>query len=221
MKVLLAEDDKNLGKLLSALLKKQNIDVVWTEDGESAYSLVYGDSFDVLILDWMMPKLTGVDLSKRLRDEDYQGKILLLTAKDTISDKVKGLNMGADDYLVKPFDMAELVARLNALCRRHGTYSAPQILNGNYVLDSNTYSLIYQGMRVEMRPREFKLLELLMVNKGQVLPRSVLIDRVWGLENDISENNLDVHIRLLRKKISSLSGEDIIKTVRGVGYYVE
>lgn len=221
MKVLLAEDDKNLGKLLSTLLKKQNIDVLWAEDGEQAYNLVYSDGFDVLILDWMMPKLTGVDLAKRLRDEGYDGKILLLTAKDTISDKVMGLNMGADDYLIKPFDMAELVARLNALCRRHGTYSFSQITYGDYTLDSSTYSLIYHGMRVEMRPREFKLLEILMVNKGQVLPRTVILDRVWGLENDVTDNNLDVHIRLLRKKVLSLSGDELIKTVRGVGYYVE
>lgn len=221
MKVLLAEDDKNLGKLLSSLLKKQNIDVVWVEDGEAAYNLAYSDGFDVLILDWMMPRLTGVELAKRLRDEDYDCKILLLTAKDTISDKVMGLNMGADDYLVKPFDMAELVARLNALCRRHGTYSSPQITYGDYTLDSSTYSLVYHGMRVEMRPREFKLLELLIVNKGQVLPRAVLLDRVWGLESDVSDNNLDVHIRLLRKKISGLSGDELIKTIRGVGYYVE
>ncbi|MDO4178340.1 MAG: response regulator transcription factor [Phascolarctobacterium sp.] len=221
MKVLLAEDDKNLGRLLSMLLKKQNIDVTWAEDGEAAYQQVYNDGYDVLVLDWMMPKLSGVDLAKRLRDEEYEGKILLLTAKDTISDKVMGLNMGADDYLVKPFDMAELVARLNALCRRHGTYASSQLSFGEYILDSSTYSLIYRGMRVELRPREFKILELLVVNKGQIIPRNVLLDRVWGLENDVTENNLDVHIRLLRKKITGLSGEEIIKTVRGVGYYVE
>ena len=221
MKVLLAEDDKNLGKLLTSLLKKQHIDVNWVEDGEAAYNTVYTDGFDVLILDWMMPRLSGLELTKRLREEAYEGKILLLTAKDSISDKVTGLNMGADDYLVKPFEMAELVARLNALCRRHGVYTTPKITYGEYTLESSTYSLYYRGMRVELRAREFKVLELLLTNVGQVLPRDLILDRVWGLDNDITENNLDVHIRLIRKKIFSLSGEEIIKTVRGVGYYVE
>lgn len=118
MKILLAEDDINLGKLLSMLLKKQNITVNWVQDGEAAYDAVYADGYDVLVLDWMMPLLSGLDLCKRLREEDYQGKILLLTAKDTSADKVQGLNSGADDYLVKPFELEELVARLNALCRR-------------------------------------------------------------------------------------------------------
>lgn len=118
MKILLAEDDINLCKLLSMLLKKQNITVNWVQDGEAAYDAVYADGYDVLVLDWMMPLLSGLDLCKRLREEDYQGKILLLTAKDTLADKVQGLNSGADDYLVKPFELEELVARLNALCRR-------------------------------------------------------------------------------------------------------
>lgn len=112
MKILLAEDDINLGKLLSMLLKKQNITVNWVQDGEAAYDAVYADGYDVLVLDWMMPLLSGLDLCKRLREEDYQGKILLLTAKDTLADKVQGLNSGADDYLVKPFELEELVARL-------------------------------------------------------------------------------------------------------------
>lgn len=105
MKILLAEDDINLGKLLSMLLKKQNITVNWVQDGEAAYDAVYADGYDVLVLDWMMPLLSGLDLCKRLREEDYQGKILLLTAKDTLADKVQGLNSGADDYLVKPFEL--------------------------------------------------------------------------------------------------------------------
>lgn len=215
MKILLAEDDINLGKLLSMLLKKQNITVNWVQDGEAAYDAVYADGYDVLVLDWMMPLLSGLDLCKRLREEDYQGKILLLTAKDTLADKVQGLNSGADDYLVKPFELEELVARLNALCRRQGQYSAA------YTLESSTYCLAYGERRVELRPREFKLLELLLRNRGQVMPRAVLQDRIWGIDSDVTENNLDVHIRLLRKKIMELNGEELIKTMRGVGYYVE
>ena len=122
MKILLAEDNLNLGKLMSMLLKKQNILTTWVHDGEEAYNKVYTDGYDVLVLDWMMPRLSGVQLCARLRDEEYQGKIMLLTAKDAVADKVQGLNAGADDYLVKPFAMEELVARLHALCRRQESY---------------------------------------------------------------------------------------------------
>ena len=221
MKILLAEDDINLGKLLSMLLKKQNIMVNWVQDGEAAYDAVYADGYDVLVLDWMMPKLSGVDLCKRLREEEYQGKIIMLTAKDTLADKVQGLNNGADDYLVKPFELDELVARLYALSRRQGQYSAENLRYGDYTLESSTYCLAYGERRVELRPREFKLLELLLRNRGQVMPRTVLQDRIWGIDSDVTENNLDVHIRLLRKKIMELNGEELIKTMRGVGYYVE
>ena len=221
MKILLAEDDLNLGKLISMLLKKQNILTTWVKDGEEAYHKVYADGFDVLVLDWMMPKLNGVELCARLREEEYQGKIMLLTAKDTVADKVQGLNAGADDYLVKPFAMEELVARLNALCRRQESYTVSNITYGSYVLEASTYCLAYGEQIVELRPREYKLLELLLRNKGQVMPRTVLQDRIWGIDSDVTENNLDVHIRLLRKKIASLNNEDLIKTIRGVGYYVE
>ncbi len=221
MKILLAEDDINLGKLLSMLLKKQNIAVTWVQDGEAAYEKVYADGYDVLVLDWMMPKLDGVQLCERLRDEEYEGRILLLTAKDTLADKVQGLNSGADDYLVKPFELEELVARLYALCRRQGQYNADNLRYGDYTLESSTYCLVYGQQRVELRPREFKLLELLLRNRGQVIPRTVLQDRIWGIDSDVTENNLDVHIRLLRKKITELNGDELIKTMRGVGYYVE
>ena len=221
MKILLAEDDINLGKLLSMLLKKQNITVNWVQDGESAYNAVYADGYDALVLDWMMPRLSGLDLCKRLREEDYQGKILLLTAKDTLADKVQGLNSGADDYLVKPFELEKLVARLQALCRRQGQYSADNLRYGAYTLESSTYCLAYGERRVELRPREFKLLELLLRNRGQVIPRAVLQERIWGIDSNVTENNLDVHIRLIRKKLMELNGEELIKTMRGVGYYVE
>lgn len=220
MKILLAEDDVNLGKLLSVLLKKRNIAVTWVTDGARAYDEVYADGYDVLVLDWMMPKLDGVELCRRLREEEYQGKILLLTARDAVADRVQGLNAGADDYLVKPFDVDELEARLSALCRRQAQYRAENIAYGPYTLEAGTYCLAYGEKRVELRPREYKLLELLLRNRGQVLPRSVLQDRIWGIDSDVTENNLDVHIRLLRKKIASLNKEELIKTLRGVGYYV-
>lgn len=221
MKILLAEDDTNLGRLLCVLLKNANIAVDWVTDGEAAYKKVYTESYDVVILDWMMPKLDGLELCRRLRQEAYSGKIMLLTAKDKLNDKVTGLNTGADDYIVKPFDMEELIARLNALVRRKGIYVADNLEYGEYILESNTYCLVFKDRRVELRPREYRLLELLLRNRGCILSRDILQEHVWGIDNDVSENNLDVHIRMLRKKITELGGEDFIKTVRGVGYCVE
>lgn len=221
MKILLAEDDLNLGKLLSVLLRKRNISVAWVMDGETAYEQIYSDGYDVAVLDWMMPRLTGIDLCRRLREEEYQGKILLLTAKDTVADRVQGLNAGADDYLVKPFDIEELVARLYALCRRHDQYVADNLICGGYTLEAATYCLVYENRRVELRPKEYKLLEFLLRNKGRIIPRAVLQDRIWGIDSEVTDNNLDVHIRLLRKKIAQLNNKELIKTMRGVGYYVE
>lgn len=220
MKILLAEDDYNLGRLLKVLLGKNDINVDWVEDGESAYKKVYAGQYDVLVLDWMMPKLSGLELCQRLREEEYDGKILLLTAKDTVADRVKGLNAGADDYLVKPFDMQELVARLKALNRRHAKYETKNLQCSNFVLNSSLHSLDYGDKYVELSPREYRILELLFRNKGRVLPRDYLQDTIWGLETEVTGNNLDVHVRKLRQKVSALTDEVLIETMRGVGYKV-
>lgn len=221
MKILLAEDDQNLGKLLQNLLKKENIKTDWVEDGEAAYEQCYRDGYDVLVLDWMMPKLDGIALCKRLRDEEYQGKILLLTARDSVEDKVAGLNDGADDYLVKPFEMAELLARLHALVRRPGNFTQEDFSRDGITLAAKDYTVGYQQQKVQLRPREFKLMELLLINAGQILPRELLLERVWGIDGDVTENNLDVHIRSLRLKLASIGAEKLIKTVRSVGYILE
>ena len=153
MKILLAEDDKNLGKMLTLLLRRQNIAVDWAEDGEAAYAKIYADAYDVIVLDWLMPKLSGFDLCRRLREEEYDGKILLLTARDAVEDRVKGLNGGADDYLVKPFDIAELTARLYALVRRGSQYKGERLTCKGYTLELGTYNLVYGDERTELRPR--------------------------------------------------------------------
>lgn len=218
MKVLLAEDDKNLGRLLQNLLKKENIKTDWVEDGKAAYEQCYRDGYDVLVLDWMMPGMDGITLCKQLREEEYQGKILLLTARDSVEDKVAGLNEGADDYLVKPFEMAELLARLYALTRRQGSYKQESFEHSGVILALKDYTVSYQNNKVRLRPREFKLMELLLINAGQILPRELLLERIWGIDGEVTENNLDVHIRSLRLKLASIGAESLIKTIRGVGY---
>ena len=221
MKILIVEDDTLLlqGLILAAQTEGYACDGVST--ARMAEQSLEAGHYSLVVLDLGLPDEDGLHFLARIRQKKYTLPVLILTARDTLTDKIAGLDVGADDYLVKPFELEELVARLNALCRRQGQYSAEKLRYGAYTLESSTYCLAYGERRVELRPREFKLLELLLRNRGQVMPRAVLQDRIWGIDSDVTENNLDVHIRLLRKKIMELNGEELIKTMRGVGYYVE
>lgn len=222
MKILLAEDDINLGEMLEMFLKRKGFSVTRVINGEDAYKAIYKEGFNLLILDWMMPKLDGIELCKKLRAEDFWEKILLLTAKDTIEDKVMGLNSGADDYLIKPFAIEELVARINALGRRAPSYSEKEEVYGNLIINRTTKMIKNNESKVEIKltGREFAVLDLLLRNKEIVLPREVIIERIWGLESEVSENNLDAYVKLLRKKLKNINNKDLIKTVRGIGYKI-
>ncbi|MGL5206194.1 MAG: response regulator transcription factor [Acidaminococcaceae bacterium] len=221
MNILLAEDDKQLGSLLATMLRRADFQVAWVENGEEAYQKVYSDDYDVLVLDWMMPGLSGVALCQRLREETYQGKILLLTARDSVEDKVTGLDSGADDYLVKPFEFAELVARIRALARRVEHYQQEEIDYGDFKLNRSAETLGNRNGTIQLSPREFKIVDLLLRNRDKVIPREMMMERVWGIDGDITTNNLDAHIKLLRKKIAQITSKETIKTVRGVGYKIE
>lgn len=219
MRVLLAEDDTRLGNLIKHMLEKAGIEVDWVLGGDMALEYALYSPYDVVVLDWMMPGQTGLSVCQQLRKRDYQGAILMLTAKDAVQDRVLGLDTGADDYFVKPFEFAELLARLRALARRSSSKLTADIVQvGNLALNRVTQSVSRGGKEIQLSSREFQLLNLLIQNKGVVIPRDVILDRIWGLESNVSSNNLDAYVRLLRKKIS-LSDEDVvIKNIRGVGY---
>lgn len=222
MKVLLAEDDVRLGRLVKHMLETEQHQVQWVARGDEALAAATDGGFDVLVLDWMMPELSGVELCRRLRDDGYTRPILMLTARDALDDRIAGLDSGADDYLVKPFEFGELFARLRALSRRGETPLKEDLLEmGNWVLDRNHRVLRREDVEVQLSAREFQLLDLLAQNKGRVLPREMLLDRVWGLGSEVSENTLDAYIRLLRKKLDQPGDRPMITTVRGVGYKVE
>ncbi|MBN6186852.1 response regulator transcription factor [Aneurinibacillus sp. BA2021] len=222
MRILLAEDDKKLGKLLSHMLGKEAYSVDWTTDGEEAYSLAQDQCYDLLILDWMMPGKDGVSVCHSLRKNGYQGAILLLTARDAIDDRVRGLDAGADDYLVKPFDFAELFARIRSLLRRSQLPIAEDIMQlGDLSLDCRQ-RIVQRGLEtIQLTPREFQLLELLVRNHGHTVPRDTILDRVWGYDAEVTSNTLDAFVRLLRKKIDHPDGPTLIRNVRGVGYKLE
>ena len=222
MHVLLAEDDMKLGKLIKYMLEQDGSSTEWFTVGDMIYDYAMYEDYDVLVLDWMMPKMSGVDACKKLRSEGYQRAILLLTARDSVEDRVTGLDAGADDYLVKPFEFAELMARLRALGRRSSQKIQQDMMDlGDFTLD-RTSKILKKGEQViQLSPREFQIFDLLVQNMGIVVPRDIILDRIWGLESEVSSNNIDSYVKLLRKKLESADGQMIISTIRGVGYKLE
>ncbi len=222
MRVLLAEDDAKLGRLIKHMLEKAALQVDWVVRGDTAIDYSLHSPYDVIILDWMMPGNTGIEVCSHLRKQNYQGAILMLTAKDALSDRVLGLNTGADDYLVKPFEFEELLARVRALSRRSSVKLNEEILQvGNLIVNRTTRSVKRGEEEIQLTVREFQLLDLLMQNKGHVVPRDIILDRIWGLDGNVSSNNLDAYVRLLRKKIS-LSDDDVeLQNIRGIGFKLE
>ncbi len=222
MRVLLAEDDAKLGKLIKHMLEKSGIQVDWLLNGDMALEYALYDPYDVIILDWMMPGQTGIAVCDQLRKRGYQGAVLMLTARDALDDRVLGLDTGADDYFVKPFEFAELLARLRALSRRSRVSLMEDILQvGNLVFNSLTHCVRRGDTEVQLTSREFQLLDLLVRNQERVIPREVILERIWGLETDVSSNNLDAYVRLLRRKLSPFEDVVVIQTVRGIGYKLE
>lgn len=222
MKVLLAEDDLKLGKLTQYMLEQNGIATEWVTTGDAIYDYAMYEEYDVLVLDWMMPKMSGVDACKKLRSDGYQRAILLLTARDSIEDRVTGLDAGADDYLVKPFEFAELMARLRALGRRSSQKIQQDMMDlGDFTLDRTSKVLKKGEQVIQLSPREFQIFDLLVQNMGIVVPRDIILDRIWGLESEVSSNNIDSYVKLLRKKLESADGQMIISTIRGVGYKLE
>ncbi len=223
MHVLLAEDDTRLGELIVHMLqKKAGYTVDWVTTGNDAYAHVEYGSYDILILDWMMPEGDGLSLCTRLRKESYTGAILMLTARDALQDRIDGLDAGADDYLVKPFEIGELLARLRALSRRnYAPIQTEELKFGELVLNRNEQSVSLDSRSVQLTPREFQLFDLLVQNRGVVLTREVILDRVWGMESDVGPKTIDATIKLLRRKLAELDNKELIQSARGLGYKVD
>ena len=222
MKVLLAEDDAKLGKLIKYMLEKNDISVEWVTRGDEIYEYATYDDYDVLILDWMMPGESGVDACRRLRESGYEKAILMLTARDAVEDRVTGLDAGADDYLVKPFEVAELLARLRALGRRSSQKIQQDVVQvGEFTLNRTAKVLKKQDQVIQLSPREFQIFDLLAQNLGIVVPREIILDRIWGLESEVSSNNIDSYVKLIRKKLDLGDGKTMIHTIRVVVYKLE
>lgn len=220
MRILLVEDDEQLmDALVEILTDKQHYIVETATDGETGWELVEAAPYDLIVLDVMLPKLDGISLCQRLRQNGYMTPVLMLTARDTSSDRVMGLDAGADDYVVKPFDLPELLARIRALLRRGNTAVSPVLEWGDLRLDPSICQVTYRGQLLHLTPKEYGLLELFLRHKGGILSRSTIIDHLWSLDDPPSEETVKVHLKALRKKLKAAGAPtDLVETVYGMGY---
>ena len=219
MRILVVEDETRLAKLLQAALREEGHGVDVVHSGEDALAWLQPDAHDAVVLDIMLPGLDGLAVCRQVRQRHIQVPILLLTARDAVPDRVAGLDAGADDYLVKPFALTELLARLRALVRRPAGTHAPVLEAGTLRLDPATRQAWRGDVPVTLSNKEFRVLEYLMRNAGQVLTRDMIADHVWNYDFAGGTNVIDVHIRSLRRKLG-LGTDDVIETVRGAGYRV-
>jgi two-component system response regulator QseB len=217
MRMLLVEDDEVLGDGLKAVLTQNYHTVDWVRDAESALPALATSHFDLIILDLNLPGRTGLEMLESLREEGQSTPVLVVTARTQVSDRILALDGGADDYLIKPFDVDELLARIRALHRRSQGVSSPLLVNGDLVMDPASRAVTFKGVPVTLYQREFKLLQVLMENLGRVMSRDRLETSIYGWEEEVASNAIEVHIHHLRKKI----GSGFIRTVRGVGYMME
>lgn len=219
MRILLAEDDETLGELTEHQLKRQYHTVDWMKDGQQARDAIAASRYDVYVLDWMLPEMTGLELVREIRSKGDHTPILLLTARDAVQDRVEGLRTGADDYMIKPFAFEELEARLIALFRRQERgYQSDTLSMGDITAHLNRFEVTRGGLAIALTRREFQLLICLMRHAGQVLSREQLLDHVWGIGSDVTLNVVDATIKLLRKKVDGPYETKCIQSVYGAGY---
>lgn len=222
MKLLLVEDDHRIAHPLTEALTDQHYSVDQAEDGQIAWDLIEVFPYDLIILDLMLPKMDGVMLCQRLRQRGDTTPVLMLTAKDTSTDKVIGLDAGADDYVVKPFDLKELLARIRALLRRGSSGLPPVLIWGELCLNPATCEVSYGDRPLALTPKEYSLLELFLRNQGRVLSRSAILNHLWASENAPGEETVKVHLRGLRQKLKAGgAADDFIETVYGLGYRLQ
>ena len=218
MRILIAEDEKDLNRLLKKRLENQKYSVDACFDGQEALDYLEGAEYDALILDIMMPVMDGLTVLKKLRSRGNSVPVLLLTAKDSIEDRVNGLDAGANDYLVKPFAFEELLARIRVMIRRQSDSASDEMTLADLIVDAGKHLVTRGGKAVELSAKEFAVLEYLMRHQGQVLSREQIEQHVWDFDYEGGSNMVDVYIRYLRRKLDEGHEKKLIHTVRGAGY---
>jgi len=221
MRVLIVEDEKHLAEALSQIMEEQHYQTDVVYDGADGLDYALTSQYDLILLDVMLPKVDGLEVTRRLRAAHVSTPVLMLTARDEIPDKIGGLDAGADDYMTKPFDAGELLARVRALTRRQGEVIGNTVTVEDTTLRLDARCLICGDNSVRLGFKEFEIMRLLMVNFHAVVPKEDIIAKVWGLDSDAEDNNVEVYISFLRKKLSFLQSKLAIRTARKVGYFLE
>ena len=221
MRILLVEDEVSLSNAIKKILEQNDYTVDAVYDGLAAIDYAKGSEYNLIILDVMLPKLDGLEVMRILRKDGVHTPVLILTARSTVSDKVLGLNSGADDYLTKPFDPQELVARAGALTRRTGEVILDHVRFGDLSLDLRSATLHCGQEDVQLSRKEFDVLKIFFYNPGMTITKDLLLDRVWGVESDATDNNVEVYISFLRKKLKYLQSSVSIKNIQRIGYRLE
>jgi len=218
MNILVIEDDPVIGKAVQKGLAEAGHECTWTKDGKEGLELAMSQKFDVVVLDLLLPGESGLSILEAVRKAGINVPVIVLTALGSVDDRVTGLKRGADDYLVKPFEMSELIARIEAVCRRATTKPSPVLEVGDLMLDLPTRRVTSGGVEIELTPTEFSILEMLMRHAGQVVTRKMLCEQLWESDWEGTTNVIEVHINRLRTKLQRGTKEPLIHTVRGRGY---
>ncbi|MEW4329204.1 response regulator transcription factor [Rossellomorea marisflavi] len=219
MDILIIEDDPALLEILTTVIEEERFKVEQATNGGYGMELALTNMYDLIIVDWMLPELDGISVIQKVKGADISAPILMLTAKDSIQDKVHGLNAGADDYLVKPFATQELIARIFSLLRRARKLdNEGNITDHGLILDVNAHTATVEGEPLSLTSKEYELLAYFLTNRNQILTKQQIFDRIWGIESDTMEGIVDLYIHYVRKKLAPSGLEKQIQTVRGVGY---
>jgi two-component system, OmpR family, response regulator QseB len=217
MRLLLVEDDPLIGDGIRAGLRQEDYSVDWFTEARTAEMALQSEKYDLMVLDLGLPDKSGLEILKRLRSQGSELPVLILTARDAVSDRVAGLDTGADDYMLKPFDLDELSARLRALLRRSSGRASSEIIHGDITLDPAAHSVSKAGIAIDISPREYAVLHLLLSNSGKVMSRSRLEEGLYSWDGEVESNAIEVYVHHLRKKL----GAELIRTIRGVGYIID
>lgn len=221
MRLLIVEDERAMAEGLCALLERQGYAADPALDGVSGLDCAMSGLYDLIVLDIMLPKMDGLEVLTRLRNARVETPVLMLTARSSVEDRIRGLDHGADDYLTKPFDTGEFLARVRALTRRKDVPLEEELAFGDIRLDRRRLELCRGEERLRLGPKEFQVMECLLMNKNQIVPRNLLCEKVWGLLNESEYNNVEVYISFLRKKLRALHSDVQIRTLRNAGYFLE
>ena len=222
MRLLVVEDEVQLADVLTEILIRNKYAVDTVYDGIDGLDCALSGVYDCIILDIQLPGMNGIEILRNIRSEKLSTPVLLLTARSEVEDKINGLDCGADDYLTKPFVTGELLARIRALTRRKGDLVDENNLSFNsLVINKGSCSMNFGGSDVKLSLKEFQIMELLIANPKQILPKERIIEKIWGYESDVEYNNIEVYISFLRKKLSAIGADVQIKTARGIGYFLE